>query len=72
MNHKLATAAAADDAYAPLEHQSDSLRAIARRPENFVCRELSLDGVLEQRIPARRTQALEKLVFWVAFVQWSV
>jgi hypothetical protein len=33
---------------------------------------LSLDGVLEQRIPARRIQALEKLVSCVALAQWSV
>jgi hypothetical protein len=33
---------------------------------------LPFDGVLEQRIPARLIQALEKLVRCVASVQWSV
>jgi hypothetical protein len=72
MNDNLAAATAADNAYPPLEHESDSLRAIAGRPENFVRRELSLDGMLEQRIPARRTQALRKLVSWIALAQGSV
>jgi hypothetical protein len=72
MNDKLATATAAHDAYPPREHQSDSLRAIAGRPENFVRGEVSLDAVLEQRIPGRRTQAFEKVVSCVALVQWSV
>jgi hypothetical protein len=31
-----------------------------------------LDGVLEQRISARRIQALEKLVCCVGLAQWSV
>ena len=72
MNDQLATAAPANDAHPSLEHQSDSLRAIADRPENLTRRELRLDGVLEQRIPARRIQALEKLVSCVAPAQWSV
>jgi hypothetical protein len=72
MNDQLTTSTPADDAYPPVEHQSDSLRAIAGRPENFACCELSLDGMLEQRIPARRTQSLEELASCVAFGQWSV
>jgi len=72
MNDDLTTAAPANDAYPPLKHQSDSLRAIAGRPENFVRRELFLDGVLEQRIPARLLQAIEKLVSCVALAQWGV
>jgi hypothetical protein len=72
MNDELATVAPTNDPNPPLEHQSDTLRAIAGRPENFVRCELFLDGVLEQCLLARRTQALEKLVPCVAFVQWSV
>ena len=67
MNDKLTTPTPADDPYPPIEHQSDSLRAIADGPESFASRELSLDGMVEQRIPARRTQALEKLASCVAF-----
>lgn len=70
MNDQLTTAVTADDADPSLEHQSDSLRAIAGRPENFVRRELSLDGVLEQRFPGRSAQALEKLISCVASAQW--
>ena len=62
MNDQLTTATTANDAYPSLEDQSDSFRAIADRPENLARRELFLDGVLEERIPGRRTQALEKLV----------
>jgi hypothetical protein len=72
MNDKLTTAATADDAYPSLEHQSDSVGAIAGGPESFTCREFSLDRVLEQRIPARWTQAVEKLVSSFALAQWSV
>jgi hypothetical protein len=72
MNDQLTTSAAANDSYPPLEHQSDSFRPIAGRPENLARRELPLDGVLEQRIPPRRIQTLEKLVSCVASVQWSV
>lgn len=72
MNNQLTTAAPANDAYSPLEHQSDSSRAIAHRPENFARREVPLDGMLEQRNPASRIQALEKLVCCVGLAQWSV
>jgi hypothetical protein len=72
MNDQLTTAATANDAYPPFEDQRDSLRAIADRPENLARPELPLDGVLEQRISARRIQALEKLVCCVGLAQWSV
>jgi hypothetical protein len=72
MNYQLTAAATANDAYPPFEHQSDSLRAIADRPENLARRELPLDGMLEQRNPARRTQSLEKLVCCVGLAQWGV
>jgi hypothetical protein len=72
MNDQLPTATTANDAYPSFEHQSDSFRAIADRPENLARRELPLDGLLEQRIPARGIQALEQLVSCVASAQWSV
>ncbi len=72
MNDQLATPAAPDDSYPSLEDQGNSFRAIASRPENFARRELSLHGVLEQRVPASRTQVLKKLVSCVELAQWVV
>ena len=69
MNDQLATPAAADDSYSSLEDQGNSFRAIAGRPENFARRESSLHGVLEQRVPASRTQVLKKLVSRVELAQ---
>ena len=69
MNDQLATSAAADDSYSSLEDEGNSFRAIAGRPENFARRELSLHGVLEQRVPASRTQVLKKLVSRVELAQ---
>jgi hypothetical protein len=72
MNDQLSTAATANDAYPSLEHQGDSFRAIAGRPENFVRRESPFDGVFEECFTGSLTQALKKLVSCVALAQWSV
>jgi hypothetical protein len=61
MDDQLASAAAADDPYFPLEDERNSFRAITSGPENITCRKPLLDRLREEGLPSHRCKALENV-----------
>jgi hypothetical protein len=56
VNHGLPAVPSANDANLALENKHDTLRRVARRPENLPRRKVFLDGALEERITGTITQ----------------